>query len=928
MGTSVQRALIATLLAAGVFYAPLVYADEDTGTSTQEGIESSPDELASSTEPILELFSATEAAEESASSTEEAADPLPAGVLLDRSYADTDWNIQIYGGGHYMYFFEGYESLGNPPVTQGHAWVVPNDIYKARIKTTPGTSCDEFRWGGTYGLSVWTEGFSTSYDSNPWYTRSVGDGLCEFAFYQAIPAGTRISAVSVGLSIQASIVGSAENAGTSTTGFYGDPVRGGFAFQLCGSDGCSGGFGSSTPPGPKISNVLFLPGIEGSRLYNASGKLWEPTFPFGNDNVMSLSMGDASDASIHTRTGDIIEDVTLGPIQLVQVYSPLISTLNSLQASSTFDGGNFKWQSGPYDWRLSLQDIVYNGTETDGNISYLNATDSPYLEQTLRALAASSSTGKVTIIAHSNGGLVAKALMQKLGDAETAHLIDKVIFVAVPQSGAPEAVGQLLLGYDAGIPEKIHLFAKPYVVRSFAQNIPMAYHLLPSETYFSDLLDQSHPVVSFKGEHQFGKELARYGTYIDNWSELSDYVLAKDGGRTSPYVEDLTSPEIGNESLLTYAKDIHDQIDSWRPPASVQVYQIAGWGVDTVAGVDFYEQEQRLFGFLPNGYKKEYRPNITEDGDKIVPVASALMIPVSENVKSYWVDLKSFNKKHPSKDHGSIMGVPSLLSLITNIFSNQTDSLPSLVNDRQPVSTDESKKLHFFVHSPVSLDLYDADGNHVGLNAENTTDTEVPESIYGEFGEVKFITVPSSGTYTLVLKGQSNGSFSLDIQEEENTSLRTTTFADVPVSEGTIASLKINSGDLYSSLLSVDGDGDTAIDFSLKPTAGEVVHYIPETLPSEMKRFTRHTGIVLGTTTSTESLKSFLPESVGPQVGSYLPIHISEAKPKVNQTEIKTATYAPTESPKATPNWLERLFTSVYNFVRNVLNNLLLLTAR
>src|SRR3989338_9067581 len=116
----------------------------------------------------------------------------------------------------------------------------------------------------------------------------------------------------------------------------------------------------------------------------------------------------------------------------------------------------------PYDWRLSIPDILADGD----------------LEETLRTLAASSQTGKVAIVAHSNGGLLTKALVSALG-AEASYLIDQLILVSVPQLGTPQAVGALLHGYDTGLPfDWFPLTLSPERARDFAKNAPFAYHLL------------------------------------------------------------------------------------------------------------------------------------------------------------------------------------------------------------------------------------------------------------------------------------------------------------------------------------------------------------------------------------------------------------------------------------------------------------------
>ncbi|MCR4333663.1 MAG: alpha/beta hydrolase, partial [Patescibacteria group bacterium] len=215
-------------------------------------------------------------------------------------------------------------------------------------------------------------------------------------------------------------------------------------------------------PGTCASNVLFLPGIEGSRLYegpacgkSAEEKLWEPfesvwkaVRGVGDVKVRDLSL-DSTGASIctdiYTKEGDVIDSVGGG-----NIYKSFLDEMNGLKVSGTIND----WKPVAYDWRLSLSDLLTNGAERDGNIYYAGnngATSTPYIEQTLRALAATSKTHKVTIVAHSNGGLVTKALLNSLGDTEAASLVDKVILVGVPQTGTPADIGAILVGYNAGI---------------------------------------------------------------------------------------------------------------------------------------------------------------------------------------------------------------------------------------------------------------------------------------------------------------------------------------------------------------------------------------------------------------------------------------------------------------------------------------------
>jgi hypothetical protein len=426
----------------------------------------------------------------------------------------------------------------------------------------------------------------------------------------------------------------------------------------------------------------------------------------------------------------------------------------------------------------------------------------------------------VTIIAHSNGGLVAKALLQKLGP-EAGNLVDKVIFVAVPQSGAPETISDLLFGQDfiyklfSFIP--YHIVSKS-VVREFTLNSPMAYHLLPSQAYFDSVQDPNRPVVLFEGTHIYSADQAQYGSTIDTAQELSHFILGTDG-RSQPAVTDTKDPAIGNPNLTSYTSTLHSTLDAWTPPVGVSVFQIAGWGNDsTIAGIDFYEQPKDIFGTGILGYSGEYRPIFTEDGDGTVPVPSALLMSTStDNVKRYWANLKV-----EGTNHGTILSSAHLKEFIGNLISGDA-TVPESVSET-PFASDASKKLIFVLHSPLTLELYDKNGNHTGLNGAGLVEDNIPSTHYGEFGDVKYAIAAAGSTYKLVMKGQGNGTFSLDIQEQSgNTVTQTTTLADIPVTSSTLAALTITSGAIDASSLQVDENGDGSVDYELAPRVGRTL---------------------------------------------------------------------------------------------------------
>lgn len=688
------------------------------------------------------------------------------------------------------------------------------------------------------------------------------------------------------------------------------------------------------PEGPQISNVLFLPGIKGSRLYHevqvcegvpgvCDETLWEP---YSNVLAEKLVLKDEAER-VYAKEGQLIDEV-LG----TKFYSSFIADMNDAVVSDVF-GASWRWKPIAYDWRRSLDDIISKGAAHGNRIYYNEATSTPYIEQSLRELAANSPTGKVTLIAHSNGGLVAKALMQKLGDEETAQLIDKIIFVGVPQSGAPQALGALLFGERESLPGKFHLpniLLTQGTARILAENFPMGYHLAPSARYLADAQDPNHAVIGFSGTQLYEPERNAYGPSIDTVEELDGYLLAQEaGGRTKPASDDLTVPNVLNAGLIDYANSTHEALDAWVPPAGVTLYQIAGWGDNTISGIDFYD-EQKLLG-ATIGYKKQYRPIFVEDGDGVVPVPSALMMSAGESVKRYWVNLTKLDELTDRLyDHGNLFESSELRGFVTQIILNEPSS-SEFITDFQPDSAKPKKQLIFQLHSPLTLGLYDASGNFTGLNSDGSVSESIPGAEYGEFGEVKYLIAPAGNEYQLVMLGQSEGTFSLDIQEQTgNTVTSSATIADVPTTASTIAKLTITNGVADASSLQVDTDGNGSTDTTVSVQAGETVNYAPPdaATPSSTTSSGSSSNNKQATTTTALEVVSFVlaPFVPATKLVASVPATLKAVVASVTSLEVATDTNKEQQVEVVFPSLLNSQTASVYNsfeFVSKWLKELL-----
>ena len=312
-----------------------------------------------------------------------------------------------------------------------------------------------------------------------------------------------------------------------------------------------------------VSNVLFLPGLMGSRLYQKGvfeNQLWEPN---RNKDVTKLYL-DASGQSIQKNiyTRDVILKTNIvGGVDAIEQtpYKDFFTYMDTLVSKGVIQ----TWKSAPYDWRYSPDTIIEQGVQIgDGKQVF---TDNIVAEVLL--LAKTSKTKKVTIITHSNGGLVAKSLMIELQKKHLDSLIDKIIFVAMPEYGAPQAITSLMYGHEQSIAGGLILSAS--VAQKLGVNMPTAYTLLPSQKYF-----------------QTGKTVPFYENTVNDKSFFN---------------VKLTEKSQINNNLLHEADQFHTKVDGWIAPSYIQVYQIVGTGLLTVSGVSKDADGQSVPLYTPTG---------------------------------------------------------------------------------------------------------------------------------------------------------------------------------------------------------------------------------------------------------------------------------------------------------------------------------------
>lgn len=531
------------------------------------------------------------------------------------------------------------------------------------------------------------------------------------------------------------------------------------------------------------SSILFLPGIQASRLYTdgligTENQLWEPN---RNDDVDKLAMNDSGESINDIYTRDVIDEIVTGG----NIYETFLDQMDELRSGGVIED----FEPFAYDWRHSVFDVATK------DIVYENETKR--LLHEILALTEESYTGKVTLIAHSNGGLVAKALLNEYGETDLAGKIDKLIMIGTPQLGTPKAIGSLLHGLDQSL--GLGLVATANTVRQTTKNMPGAYTLLPSQKYFDEV---SEPIITTDGS-ELAESISAYGD-IDSASKLQDLLL--DSLQKRDEAVTLNEPIVLNAQMSADATNWQNILDNWQAPEGVDVYEVVGTGLATIKGYEYreYSCQETNPNCILNSYLKPF-PIMSNQGDQTVMEISAEGYG-GDKVTAV-VDLYEASFFKP-KNHANLTESDVVQEFIDSVIKYPYLSDSIYVPDYTEVI---SKYTIIGVHSPVSILATDKQGNQVGI-VDDEIKNEVSNSQYFELGDSKYLVLPTEENVEIKLAGTDEGVYSLSVDEVDATGRQKqiSLFAGATTSPSMLAEFSINDG-VYSSI-KTDLDGDGKID--------------------------------------------------------------------------------------------------------------------
>lgn len=472
---------------------------------------------------------------------------------------------------------------------------------------------------------------------------------------------------------------------------------------------------------PCCSSVLFLPGIQATRLYAKDStrlrdRVWEPSSD-AHVPYLTMSPGGVSTRPVFAK--DILSELRIAGITVFSIYTNFLQELDRLKGEGVIK----EFTQYGYDWRKSPEDIV-----------------TPQLISEVKRLASESYSGKVSIVAHSYGGLVTKELLKDLKQAGVHHLIDKVVLVAVPETGAPSALFALLHGYDLQIFRG--LFVGSAQMANFVRYMPSIYHLLPAQVYGRSI------ELIFK-KQSYAPALPVSISAIYNWFEQATLTILGEekSGSIQSGIKIKSSKDLVSKPYILQSEDgvlasiYRQKSASWQSEfislnSTYKIWSIAGVGIPTLSGMK-YDLDTCLILCTKQVLQTIPRYHIDGDGTVILDAIT--------NRLGYKVlfDLKELNRVQKTNiKHANILESKDLVHLINQILISGVVAVNTpYVTDIERQKDQRSKVYQLILDKNMFgsfTSLRKSTGTFIDKGTVNIVD-EIPGSRVDVFGDQSII---------------------------------------------------------------------------------------------------------------------------------------------------------------------------------------------
>jgi len=520
-------------------------------------------------------------------------------------------------------------------------------------------------------------------------------------------------------------------------------------------------------PLPSKTPLILIPGIGGSELKVAEDTIWNKDD--GHGGVYNRAY--AKDEKVWVNEGEAILPGDDDYFDILRMKIDGINPEASLETTGNLYTGayqgaiDFFTSSGyklnqdlfvfPYDWRLDLSETA------------------SLLDQKIQSIKQQTGTQKVDIVAHSMGGLIAR---NYIADSAKAVNVRKLFTLGTPHLGAVKFLKVLKYGdcliYEIG---PFCLSIVPSEIKDVARNMISGFELAPSQAYFNFYSgeDNQHP-------YPFRTELGPL-----NYNQIKNMLTT-----------------LGYNTMLFNPSEIFHLIDNNLSNTNgVDVTVIAGSGRPTLGQI-IEEKTISLLGIT--GIRKDI---VVINGDETVPLFSASL---NDIVKSQSL-LGSAKLYYTSQKHGDLVTSGSALNLVKNILNDDTQ-LPNGVS----TSPYSFNGVSLSIHSPVSIHVYDNNGNHTGPTADGF-EANIPGSSYDSLDDAKFVYLSDNGVYSVKFEATNQGSFDFKIRKFENDeNTETILYKEIPLTNNTKAETVFDTQSTQTPIIKIDENGDGISDVEVE----------------------------------------------------------------------------------------------------------------
>jgi pimeloyl-ACP methyl ester carboxylesterase len=486
-----------------------------------------------------------------------------------------------------------------------------------------------------------------------------------------------------------------------------------------------------------------------------------------------------------------------------------------------------------YRWDVLVNSLAVSGRTVDlfpYDFRYSPESNAVLLRDRIQSLCPNPGD-QVDIVAHSMGGLVALAYAQFYQSRE--HRVRRLATIGTPFLGAPRALQALRAGWNLDVP-----FFDQSNVKRMAHNWPGLYSLLPSPTlqdesklgptWFRSTMP-SDPTTPFWlalepiSPSGFKEALMSFSEPNDpDFNPLDS---------TDPTPQALLSASILNQTFLNIVAR-----GAGLPP-EISALTIAGQVVDS---------QNRVMAITPRRFDE--RPRflyrvvegsglvLTQEtewfyvlegwrGDGTVPVESALGLKNLSSQPSFNVKATTVLIENAGSVHTALVKDPIVCDLATRFLNGESvTEVPPLAMTNGSVT--------IVAHSPVVLDIADAQGRHTTISGDAIV-RDNPDTWADYFGEAKALVLPATLAANITIRGVDNGAVTLEIisSNAAGVPIGYQKWLEFPVTRFSMGGLKISAAG--SAALDWDANGDGRLDYSGGPDSdGDGVPNVGDLYPN------------------------------------------------------------------------------------------------